>query len=226
MSEAEDRDLLAAEYVLGTLRGEEATEAARLLQSDAAFAASVRQWETRLAPLAVHVAPVEPPAELWRRIAASTASATAEILPMVPQRRLRFWQAGTGLALAVAASLAVFILMRPLPATRVAVLAPTNGGTPVLVATMHPDGVLAVRPNGSIAVPGDRDLELWALAKGETRPRSLGVLPATGRQLTASLAPDTQLLVSLEPKGGSPTGQPTGPVVYGGWLTTIELPRG
>ena len=75
-------------------------------------------------------------------------------------------------------------------------------------------------------MPTDKDLELWALPKGETKPHSLGVFPPSGRQLTAELAPDTQLLVSLEPKGGSPTGQPTGPVLYGGWLTTIQLPRG
>jgi anti-sigma-K factor RskA len=30
------------------------------------------------------------------------------------------------------------------------------------------------------------------------------------------------LLVSLEPKGGSPTGQPTGPVLYGGQLTAVD----
>jgi len=83
-----------------------------------------------------------------------------------------------------------------------------------------------VRPTTSISVPNDKDLELWALAQGEMRPRSLGILPPSGRQLTAKLTPNTQLLVSLEPKGGSPTGQPTGPVLYGGWLTTIELPRG
>ena len=64
------------------------------------------------------------------------------------------------------------------------------------------------------------------LPQGETKPRSLGVLPPSGGSLAAPLAPNTQLLVSLEPKGGSPTGQPTGPVLYGGWLTTMELPRG
>jgi anti-sigma-K factor RskA len=79
-----------------------------------------------------------------------------------------------------------------------------------------------IQPSGAIAVPSDRDLELWALAKGETRPRSLGVLPASGRRLVAALAPDTQLLVSLEPRGGSPTGQPTGPVVYGGTITAVN----
>jgi anti-sigma-K factor RskA len=96
------------------------------------------------------------------------------------------------------------------------VLGPVTGGVPVLLATAEPNGMLSVRPDGTIAVPSDRDLELWELDAGETRPRSLGVLPATGRQLAAALMPGTQLLVSLEPRGGSPTGQPTGPVVYSG----------
>jgi anti-sigma-K factor RskA len=222
MSESEDRDLLAAEYVLGTLEGEEAREAARLLESDAAFAASVRQWEARLAPLAAGVAPVAPPAELWARIAASTGVAAGEVVPLAFRRRLRVWQGGAGLALAVAASLAAFVVLRPAPPARVAVLAPISGGVPVLLATEQAGGVLVIQPSGAIAVPSDRDLELWALAKGETRPRSLGVLPASGRRLVAALAPDTQLLVSLEPRGGSPTGQPTGPVVYGGTITAVN----
>jgi anti-sigma-K factor RskA len=135
---------------------------------------------------------------------------------------LRIWQASTGVSLAIAASLAAFIVLRPVPAQRVAVLAPPSGAVPILVATAEPNGTLSVRPNGTIAVPGDRDLELWALAAGETRPHSLGVLPAGGRQLVASLPAGTQLLVSLEPRGGSPTGQPTGPVVYGGRLVAVD----
>jgi len=222
MSESEDRDLLAAEYVLGSLEGEEAREAARLLENDAAFVASVRQWEARLAPLAAGVAPVAPPPELWARIAASTGATTGEVIPLAFRRRLRVWQAGAGLALAVAASLAAFIVLRPAPPARVAVLAPISGGAPVLLATEQEGGVLVIQPSGAISVPSDRDLELWALAKGETRPRSLGVLPASGRRLVAALAPDTQLLVSLEPRGGSPTGQPTGPVVYGGTITAVN----
>ena len=96
----------------------------------------------------------------------------------------------------------------------------------MLLATAERGGGLVVQPTAPITVPTDKDLELWALPQGETRPRSLGVLPPSGRTLVAQLAPNTQLLVSLEPKGGSPTGQPTGPVLYGGWLTTVELPRG
>jgi anti-sigma-K factor RskA len=136
---------------------------------------------------------------------------------------VRFWQATTGASLAIAASLALFLFVRQPEPARIAVLVPlTGGGTPVLVATADARGALTIRPNGTIVVPSDRDLELWALAKGDTRPRSLGVLPAAGRQLTAALTPETQLLVSLEPPGGSPTGQPTGPVLYGGTLTAVN----
>jgi anti-sigma-K factor RskA len=220
MSDAPDRDVLAAEYVLGTLEGDEAQEAARLLRDDPAFAAAVRAWETRLTPLADTVAPVGPPPELWDRIVAATG--TAAVVAFPERRRLRIWQASTGVALAIAASLAAFIVLRPVPEPRVAVLAPLSNGVPVLLATAEPNGTLNVRPNGTIAVPSGRDLELWALAAGETKPRSLGVLPAGGRQLVASLPPGTQLLVSLEPRGGSPTGQPTGPVLYGGRLVAVD----
>lgn len=224
MSDEPDRDLLAAEYALGSLDAAERREAERLLAGDAGFARSVAAWQQRLTPLAAHVVPVAPPAELWRRIEATIAPVTPNIVPL--RRRLRFWQATTAGALAIAASLAAFMLLRQPERPRVAVLSPLAGGAPVLMVTAERDGGLMVRPTASISVPTDKDLELWALPQGETRPRSLGVLPPSGRQLTAQLAPNTQLLVSLEPKGGSPTGQPTGPVLYGGWLTTIELPRG
>ena len=64
MSDEPDRDLLAAEYVLGSLEGDERREAERLLAGDPAFARSVAAWQQRLTPLAAHVAPVAPPADL------------------------------------------------------------------------------------------------------------------------------------------------------------------
>ncbi len=82
--------------------------------------------------------------------------------------------------------------------------------------------MLRVRPETSVPVPSGHDLELWALPEGASRPRSLGVLPAKGRVVTASLQAGTQLMVSLEPRGGSPTGQPTGPVLYGGRLARVD----
>ena len=243
MSDATDRDLIAAEYVLGTLEGEDARAAAQWLATDAAFAAAVRSWEERLMPLAACASPVTPPAGLWDRIdmatteasaapaemsrtppttgaASSTSMAAAEVVPLGLRHRLRVWQASTGAALAIAASLAAIVVHRSPP--RVAVLAPMTGGVPVLLATTRSNGVTSIRPDGTITVPGDHDLELWALGAGDTRPRSLGVLPAAGRRLAAALPAGTQLLVSLEPRGGSPTGQPTGPVLYGGQLAALE----
>jgi len=222
MSDDPDYDLLAAEYVLGTLEGTEADEAAHLLASDTAFAAAVHRWEERLAPLAAGVQPISPPPGLWDHIEAAIAPAASTVVPATFRRRLWVWRASTAGALAIAASLAAFIVLRSPPSPRFAVLAPMTGKTPFLLATASPNGMLSVRSDGRIAVPDDRDLELWALAAGDSRPRSLGVLPAVGRQLVASLAPGTQLLVSLEPRGGSPTGQPTGPVLYGGRLTAVE----
>ncbi len=64
----EDRDALAAEYVLGTLSVEERDQAEALLARDAGFAETVRLWEHRLGELNVMVEAVEPPPDVWERI--------------------------------------------------------------------------------------------------------------------------------------------------------------
>jgi anti-sigma-K factor RskA len=64
----DDRDALAAEYVLGTLAADEREQAEAMLLVDAGFAEIVRVWERRLGELNVMVEAVEPPAEVWDRI--------------------------------------------------------------------------------------------------------------------------------------------------------------
>ncbi len=66
----DDRDALAAEYVLGTLSGDERAQAETLMSIDPAFEAVVRQWERRLGELNVMVEAVEPAPEVWERIQA------------------------------------------------------------------------------------------------------------------------------------------------------------
>ncbi len=64
-------------------------------------------------------------------------------------------------------------------------------------------------------------LELWAAA-GTGAPRSLGLISASGASVfgrTRLPEGTDHLAVSLEPPGGSPTGAPTGPVLYVGKLT-------
>ena len=95
--------------------------------------------------------------------------------------------------------------------------------TGFIVASM-PDGSLVVKPIGSVPIPPGKDMELWAQPPGAQRPVSLGVLPAGGRRVAtgAVVQPNTTLMVSLEPHGGAPDGQPTGPVLYSGALSRLE----
>src|ERR1700691_942009 len=64
----DDRDALAAEYVLGTLAADEREQAEALLVVDPGFAEIVRVWERRLGELNVMVEAVEPPPDLWDKI--------------------------------------------------------------------------------------------------------------------------------------------------------------
>lgn len=88
--------------------------------------------------------------------------------------------------------------------------------------------VLTIRPVADVA-PGDQALELWLVASDDAPPRSLGllnsnassslVLPAAWTNTEAAPA---VLAISLEPVGGSPTGLPTGPVVYQGSILPLR----
>jgi anti-sigma-K factor RskA len=72
-AQPDDQELLAAEYVLGTLDAEERARARDLVTMDPAFAATVRAWERRLGELNVLVAAVEPPPDIWDHIKAGIA---------------------------------------------------------------------------------------------------------------------------------------------------------
>ena len=70
MNGADTPHVLAGEYVLGTLDGDERSQAQNLLAADGEFAAKVKVWERRLGELHLMVEPVEPDAAIWERIRA------------------------------------------------------------------------------------------------------------------------------------------------------------
>ncbi len=228
----DDPDLLAGEYVLGCLDAETAAATVVRAAREPALAAAIRVWEERLAPLADGIPETAPPPELWQRIAAALPPTPLELAAAKIRRRLRFWQASTAGALALAAAFAGLLLWRtpPLPTPlattprAMATLTPASGQGPLVVAMMNAKGEIAIASAAPLSIAADRSLELWELPAGETRPRSLGVLPAQGAHSVraADAGPATQLMISLEPRGGSPTGQPTGPVLYVGTLTAVE----
>jgi hypothetical protein len=67
---APDTDVLAGEYVLGTLDPDERAAAHDLIAADGAFAAKVKVWERRLGELHLMVEPIEPEGDVWPRIKA------------------------------------------------------------------------------------------------------------------------------------------------------------
>ncbi len=220
----EDPDLLAAEYVLGTLDKAAAQDITVRALTDPALRAAIAAWEEKLAPLASLATPVTPPASLWRRIAASAgAGVTPSAAPLVRAwRNLVLWRCAAATGFAVAAALAVFVWLRTPSVQPVAALVPTGGAAAAYVAELQPNGTLRLVALRQVSVAAGKDLELWALPVGASRPVPLGLLPATGRSIAPKLPAvnGTQLMVSLEPQGGSPTGLPTGPVLFAGTLHT------
>lgn len=210
-------DRLAAEYVLGTLTGAARRRFERWRESSPAVDGRCGYWEARLLPLLGTVAPVAPSALVWPRIRARLA---LERSARRPRRSLALALAASVLLVALGALLYWRVQPRALEMANVS----APGGTllwHIEVSGRNGSAVaLGVRA-GALTPPSGHDYELWALPKGGA-PVSLGVLPYRGsslqRALTASqrqaLAVAQQLAVSLEPPGGSPTGQPTGAVVY------------
>jgi len=226
-------DLLAAECVLGVLAADERQIASRRIDSETAFARRVAAWEVHFAPMAAAYAAVEPPASVKaaidRRLFASSA-ATAAAPGAGLSSSLAFWR---GIAAAAIAALALYVALpfvnppAPRPETTlVASLAADNSNVKYLAvydAARHEVGLSLVSGERGAG----KDFELWMI-EGKNAPVSMGVIPA-GQTARMAVTPAVQhklaqgavLAVSLEPTGGSPTGQPTGPVVAAGDLKGI-----
>lgn len=236
----QERDLLAAEYALRLLEGEELASAERLILADLGFRAQVEAWQTKLAPLADEIREENPSPEVWDRIERWVAGAPVGGAVVSLNRKLKVWRAYAAGATAIAASLALLVAFEtsrdaPGPAT------PRQGQVaPMLVATVSSETAetslaiaydqagrsLLVTP-GRLQQAAGQDHELWIIPEGGT-PISLGLVrgstPAR-HMVPAEVAPHFRaraaVALSVEPQGGSPTGQPTGPVIAAGELITI-----
>lgn len=238
---AEELDLLAAEYALGLLSGDDLGDARRLEMADPIFAAAVDRWNGRFEPLLDEVAPVQPDHALWDRIRATIEAPEARPVELgALRRRLAVWKGYSAAVTAVAAALLLAVGLgttdQP-PQTSPA--QPTAAG-PMMVATLAPEEgpasltatydpathLLVVAPAVLSPVQG-HDHELWVVLEGGT-PLSLGLVAATApRRMTMPANMGDELLaratlaLSAEPSGGSPTGQPTGPIVASGKFTRL-----
>lgn len=199
----EAEDALAAEYVLGVLDAAERAEVAARIKRDPAFAARVADWEDRLSGLNDGFDEAPAP-NLLPKI-------EARLFPRPARRGLLNLGWLSGALVASALTLAtVAILVPPLPAP-VATLATADNRLAYEVT--HFGGSLQVtRVAGVSAVPGQVH-ELWVIAP-DASPVSLGLLEDRPLVVSYPVPPAGFVLaVSIEPEGGSHTGQPTGPVI-------------
>jgi anti-sigma-K factor RskA len=147
--------------------------------------------------------------------------------PQALLRRRLALIAGCSAATLLAAGAVVALTAAPRSAIRapayLGVLSETRTQRAVLVLSAgRRDAQIVVRTlDPAIHVSG-RSLQLWALPRGQA-PRSLGVVTSADKSMLrlrgdadAVLGDVTMLAASLEPDGGSPSGMPTGPVLYSG----------
>ncbi|HDR2161590.1 TPA: anti-sigma factor [Enterobacter cancerogenus] len=213
MNDSEKRDdMLAAEYALGTLRGGARLQFQKRLADDPELAARVAYWQKMFSTLDSHLAPVHPPERVWKRI----------LLDLPVQKPLRKsrpyvgWMAAAGLAAVTVAGW--YALRTPELAPLMVLNDAQQHGQWIVSADASREhlSIIPLRPN---AVAAQNSLQLWLIPDGQA-PVSLGLLQnSVATRVTlrnAALTHDATIAISLEPKGGSPTGLPTGPVLYSG----------
>ena len=222
------RDKLAAEYVLGTLKGGARRRFEALLRDDMALRRATAEWQERLMPLAEFSGQQQARAHVWhaieRRLGLGRRHATWKFWR---NESLAFWRTLGMASLASALLLAGVLYSTLVDVPRVdyvATLADEQARTALLLTADREGRELTVRLVDPAPVAADRSLQLWAVPR-QGAPRSLAVLAGGG--VTTLRLPDSvvgadvaMLAVSLEPRGGSPSaGGPTGPILYkGSWV--------
>ena len=216
------RRALAADYSIGLMQGAARRRFEQWLLEDAALRAEVAQWQEHLASLTHTLPEQEVPERVWQAIQARIEPQRLHVPPKQSLwMRLRLVVA----ACAVLASLYIGFIYQS-DSVRYSATLLSASQQPALQIQAHGQ-YLQVDPLALATVGLDRSLELWAIP-ADGKPISLGVVPVGGKgRINLSqaqrdlLGTPIALAVSLEPHGGSPTGQPTGPVLYQGPLVAL-----
>jgi len=220
---------LVAEYALGLLKPDEYAALGARLRTDRALQADLRFWRGRLASLDGQFAETPAPAAVWSKLERRLFPATA---------KAGFWDSlalwrGLSAAAAAIAVIAIGVnIVTPRPdanafaAQLVAALNAEGSNVQVVALYNATTGQVRLTALSGDAVP-DKDYELWAI-EGSNAPKSMGVISISSRNdvkvapdVLAGFGPGTVLAITLERKGGSPTGAPQGPIVAKGAATQV-----
>ncbi len=222
-------NILSAEYVLGTLKGGARRRFEQLILKNTALLDNSRWWEKQLNLFIYAVPEKTPPQRVWKNIQSQLFKKSS---------RHHFWLDFSKLvSAALFASIATFLILQSPNDTSfdkyksVAILANSTLGSGwqlSLIETEDGKTVLKAYSLNELVLKPTSSYELWLLPEKNGKPISLGLLPQQGNEelVVASYMLDklnnSHLAVSVEPVGGSPTGQPTGEVIYQGTLINIK----
>jgi anti-sigma-K factor RskA len=216
----EEDDILAAEFALGLLDEAEAAAAQARARTDSVLSLRIAWWRDQLAPLAGEAATAAP-IGVWQRI-------EAQLPGNDNADTARPWKWATGGMGLVAAGLLAVIAFQPTPTPIVIppnappMMAALSGEKGAVVAVSYDagSGKMVVAP--TVLDAGKGDAELWIIPEGG-KPRSLGVVntklarthvvPENERTF---VQPGATFAITQEAKGGSPDGDPHGPIVASG----------
>ena len=220
-------DRLAAEYALGTAPVRVRRRLETIARRDRVVARALSDWERRLAEFATRVPPVAPPPRVWQGIVARLGLEDLDAPRKTPWwRRLAVWQSLAAASLAVIAAIGVLQWRRvpPAPPAPIVVVLAGADAKPALIATaLRGETHITIKRVGDARPEAGKVYELWALPESGP-PQPLGVIPPDstiahvriGNPADERLSNIPSLAVSVEPAGGSPTGKPTGPVLFSG----------
>lgn len=224
------RDRLAAEYVLGTMPGRARRRFEARLKLSPVLRSLVAEWEARLTPMASSLEPVTPPPRVWRAIE-QRIRGTAVSRQAAWWSRLAFWRVTTGLATAAALILGIVMTNVANPPTEpktmmVVVMDDLETRAPAMTASWKPGDnakLIHLRVMGHAEMAPDTAWELWMLPGKDRPPVSLGLITTHELQtlkVPAKIAPALDqawgLGMTVEPAGGSPSGEPSNPMLYMG----------
>jgi anti-sigma-K factor RskA len=183
----------------------------------------LRHWEGMVAPRYSKMIEVQPPRRAWQRLQRQLGLARYR-LPW--HRRAGFWRSW-----AVAATAALLIVLgvqlareRPLELAQIAELSGKNAA-PVGAYLSHDRRTLILRAARPVLAGPNQSYELWLIPAEGGAPLSVAVLGSLDARFTVPavhldrLRAGATLAISTEPAGGSPTGQPTGPVILAGRIS-------
>jgi anti-sigma-K factor RskA len=230
ISGMDEDSVRVAEYAIGLLTPEEHAAMGTRLRTDRLLQSELGFWRSRLSGLDTQFVETPAPAAIWpsieRRLFADSTARTGW------WNSLALWRGLSAAAAAIAVVAIGVNLATPRPdpnafaAQLVAALSAQGSNVQVVALYNAQSGQVRLTTISGDAVP-DKDYELWAI-EGTNAPKSMGVIPINQRvdvpvksDILAGFGPGVTLAISLEPKGGSPTGAPTGPVVAAGKATPI-----